>query len=162
MIVVADSSPLNYLLLIGEEKLLADLYGAVTIPTAVHQELTAGGAPERVRQWAAALPSWVSVKSVVVPHTAEFEALDDGEAEAIVLADELKPDVVLIIDERKGRQEALRRGIRITGVLGVLNDAAGAGLVDLPAALQRLGQTSFRVSPALLRELLDRAQRKRP
>ena len=110
MIVVADSSPLNYLLLIGEEKLLADLYGAVTIPTAVHHELTAGGAPERVRQWAAALPSWVSVRSVVVPQTAEYEALDDGEAEAIVLADELKPDVVLIIEERRAGRKPCAAG----------------------------------------------------
>jgi predicted nucleic acid-binding protein len=81
LIVVADSSPLNYLLLIGEEKLLVDLYGAVTIPSAVHQELTATGAPERIRDWANALPSWVTVKSVVVPQSAALAGLDEGEAD---------------------------------------------------------------------------------
>ncbi len=161
MIVVADSSPLNYLLLIGEENLLRALYGAVTIPAAVHREITAPGAPGRVREWATALPAWVTVKSVAVPPSSDLADLDEGEAEAIALADALKPDVVLVIDERKGRQEAIRRGIRITGVLGVLNDAARGGLVDLSAALERLGKTNFRAAPALLRDLLDEDNRRR-
>lgn len=72
-------------------------------------------------------------------------------------------DVLLLIDEMAGRLEASRRGIPNTGTLGVLRRAAIEGLVNLPAALDRLRGTNFRVSSTLLAELLaedaERAQR---
>ena len=40
MIVVADATPLRYLVLIGEVEVLAVLYGDVLIPPAVVEELT--------------------------------------------------------------------------------------------------------------------------
>jgi predicted nucleic acid-binding protein len=49
----------------------------------------------------------------------------------------------------------------VTGTLGVLEEAARRGLLNLPDALARLQQTSFRASPTLLRLLLERdAERK--
>jgi predicted nucleic acid-binding protein len=89
-----------------------------------------------------------------------LDAVDAGEAEAIVLAETMRPDVLLVIDDRDGRREAARRGIATTGTLGVLNDAAGRSLLDLVEALHRLDKTTFRVSPELLRQLLER-QRQR-
>ena len=69
---------------------------------------------------------------------------------------------MIVADEGKGRREAQRRKLRITGTLGVLNDAASRGWVDLPSAFDRLRQTTFRASPRLLQSLLDRdAKRKR-
>ncbi len=50
MIVVSDTSPLNYLILIGEEELLPKLFGRVVIPNAVFGELQAAGASEKVSQ----------------------------------------------------------------------------------------------------------------
>ena len=44
--------------------------------------------------------------------------IDKGEVEAISLALEL--DLMLIIDERKGRKIALNQGLKIVGVLGIL------------------------------------------
>jgi predicted nucleic acid-binding protein len=88
--------------------------------------------------------------------------LGEGEREAIVLAEQHRPDVLLLMDEGKGRREAQRRNLRITGTLGVLNDAASRGWVDLPSAFERLQQTTFRASSSLLQSLLDRdAKRKR-
>ena len=62
MIVVSDTTPLNYLVLIDAIHILPALYGSVAMPNAVHQELTAPGAPGAVRAWATRLPEWVSVQ----------------------------------------------------------------------------------------------------
>jgi predicted nucleic acid-binding protein len=68
---------------------------------------------------------------------------------------------MVVIYEGKGRREAHRRNLRIIGTLGVLNDAASRGWVDLPSAFERLRQTTFRASPSFLQSLLDRdAKRK--
>ena len=87
--------------------------------------------------------------------------LDPGEREALALALANQPDVLLLIDEDKGREEAERHKIQTTGTLGVLEAAAAKGLLDLPAALQRLQTTNFFVSQGLLRRLLDRDRERR-
>jgi predicted nucleic acid-binding protein len=62
----------------------------------------------------------------------------------------------LLMDERKGRREAIARGLTVTGTLNILETAAGQGLIDLPQAIKRLQRTSFRASPELIREILKR------
>jgi predicted nucleic acid-binding protein len=63
---------------------------------------------------------------------------------------------MLVMDDRDGRREAARRNLRVIGTIGVLNEAAERGLIDLPTTIQRLQQTSFRASPNLLQSLLNR------
>jgi predicted nucleic acid-binding protein len=53
MIVIADTGPLNYLVLIGEVDVLPHLYTRVIVPEAVVKELRAAGAPASVRTWIA-------------------------------------------------------------------------------------------------------------
>jgi predicted nucleic acid-binding protein len=87
--------------------------------------------------------------------------LDRGERDAILVALELKADL-LLMDDREGVEEAVRLGLVVTGTLGVLDRAAEKGLVDLADTFRRLRTTNFRVSPALLdRILADNVQRKR-
>ena len=62
-VVVADTSPLNYLILIEAIELLPRLYGRIVIPVEVLNELIDGGAPRRVSEWATKLPEWVEVRS---------------------------------------------------------------------------------------------------
>lgn len=162
MIVIADASPLNYPVLIGHVEVLRQLYARVLVPAGVVDELTASGAPASVREWMSVRSEWIEVRHVDVPVNSGLEAVDEGEAEAILLAEGLRPDVLLLIDDRDGRQEATRRGIATTGTLGVLNDAAGRGFLDLEEALARLGQTTFRASPALIAALAEQAGRSRP
>jgi predicted nucleic acid-binding protein len=81
--------------------------------------------------------------------------LDPGESEAIALAVELHADV-LLIDERAGRLEAARYGLRVAGALSILDEADQAGLVDFEAAVVRLRQTTFRVSQAVLAGIRER------
>lgn len=121
MIVVSDTSPLNYLILVGEEQLLEKLYGRVMIPRAVWQELQAEGAPAPVQEWRANLPAWIEICEVNDPDPTL--ALDLGEQEAITLAERIKADLILL-DERNGRETAKARGLLVIGTLGVLEVAA--------------------------------------
>jgi hypothetical protein len=54
-VVIADTSPINYLVLIVR-------FGTVVLPSTVYEELTAPGTPPMVRDWAAALPDWIHVR----------------------------------------------------------------------------------------------------
>jgi len=77
------------------------------------------------------------------------------EREAIALAETLRADA-LTIDDKIGRREAERRKLRLIGTVPVLDDAAEAGLVDLPNVLQRLQAFGFYLDGKLLQFLLDR------
>jgi predicted nucleic acid-binding protein len=77
------------------------------------------------------------------------EELDEGERAAIALAITMRADLVLI-DEAAGRAEAVRRGIRVTGTLGVLRAAADEELLDVKDLVARLRSTNFYVDDTLL------------
>lgn len=156
MIVIADTSPINYLVLIRESELLPQLYTQVLIPPAIVQELKHPAAPSSVQDWAAHPPSWLDVLSPKSSLT--LAQLDLGESEAIALAIEVHVEL-LLIDEQAGREEAARRGLKVAGILSVLDEADAAGLVDFDEAVARLRQTGFRVSPVVLREINERRWR---
>ncbi len=156
MIVIADTTPLNHLILIGLQDILAELYGRVIIPQAVLEELQAKQAPKAVGEWIAKRHPWLQVEHVTVPHDLPLEALDPGEREVIALAEEERADL-LIMDDRGGRREALRRHLEVAGTLTVLYAAAQRGLVeDFPQTIERLKETGFRASPKLYQSFLDR------
>lgn len=166
MTVVADTSPLNYLLLIDSIDILPQLFGQVLIPEAVALELQRSRTPPQVASWLASRPAWLVIQAPTQPPLdavdQELERLGAGEREAIMLASKHRPDALLLMDEVKGRRVANRRKLRVIGTLGILELAAVSGLLDLPVAVERLRQTTFHVAPSLLRTLLDRdAERKR-
>jgi predicted nucleic acid-binding protein len=153
-VVVADTSPLNYLVLIDAIELLPRLYRRIVIPTEVLNELIHQRAPRPVSEWANRLPEWVEVRSLPpADDDPELSLLDLGEKCAILLA-QSESEVLLLIDESAGRLEASRRGIPNTGTLGVLRAASLAQLVDLPSVLARLVATSFRISKPLVDGLI--------
>ena len=133
MIVVADTSPVNYLILIQEIDVLPKIYGRVVIPQTVREELGRVSTPELVRSWMDHLPVWLEVRSPSTTPDSSLAKLDAGERDAIVLAAELHADQ-LIVDEREGRREAERRGIPFIGTLGVLREAAILKLLDIRVA----------------------------
>ncbi len=139
-----------YLVLIGKIDLLRQLYARILVPPAVLAELKHPLAPKPVQDWVVNAPAWLDVLS---PKTSLILVqLDLGESEAIALATEVHADVVLM-DEQAGRQEAVRRGLRVAGALSVLDEAEQAGLVDFEEAVAELRETSFRVSLAVLAEI---------
>jgi predicted nucleic acid-binding protein len=156
MIVVADTSSLNYLIQIDCDILLPKIYGHIIVPAGVIEELSHAGAPAAVRLWLTRLPSWVDVHVTASPPDSKLAFLGLVEREAIQLAEEQHADL-LLIDERQGRLEAKRRGLMTTGTLGVLLSAGELGLVDSEVAYRRLiAETSFRTSAALEAQFLGR------
>jgi len=160
MVVIADTTPLNYLVLIRAIEVLPQLYGRVLVPVAVVAELKNPEAPEVVRAWIMKPPDWLDVRPVGAGDLALAKAnLRAGERDAISLALAVGADVVLI-DDRAGRREAARRHLRVTGTLGVLDEAAERGLIDFQLAAERLRQTSFRM-PREIREAFPRRSQKK-
>ena len=153
-VIISNTTPINYLVLIDHIAVLYQLYTRVIIPQAVFGELQEAGAPAKVRAWMAAHPDWLEVRTVAIPCDAALAFLDVGEREAIRLATELEADA-LIIDEPEGREAARHQGIRVIGTLRVLYDAAEAGLCDLAQAYEHLQHTTFRAHPDLYKAFLD-------
>ena len=127
MLVVCDTSPLSALIDIKRAELLRDIFKEVVIPVAVRDELLARHDE---------LPDWLDVRDdpPFPPTTLTNTKLGHGETAAISLALELHADIVLI-DERRGRREAERLGLTVTGVLGVVLLAKRRGLVSKIAPL---------------------------
>ncbi len=153
MIVVSDTSSINYLLLIGHIDLLPQLFQQIIIPDMVRKEMLDPLAPPALQKWITHPPSWLTVQTVSGIDTT-LNALDPGEQAAITLAQTLPADL-MIIDERLGRRVASDRGIPIIGTLGILDDAASQGLIELTDAIARLQQTNFRISRRIIRTLLE-------
>jgi predicted nucleic acid-binding protein len=148
IVVVADTSPLNYLVQIGCQEQLAALYERVLVPPAVMNELHHPRTPAAVRAWVEHLPAWVEIRAVQSAPLATLAGLDPGEQEAIQLAQEQHADL-LLMDERRAVAFARRQGLEVTGTLGVLVQAARLGLVEIDAAVNRLQTTGFRATPEL-------------
>lgn len=154
MIVVADTSPINYLILIGHIDVLPHFYGQILIPPSVWQELHDIDAPAAVRTWIKSAPQWLELSRLNYVPDPSLSFLDRGEQEAIALAEQCHAER-LIVDEMLARKEAIRRNLSVIGTLGVLRNAARANLLSLPEALAKLQETSFYAAPELIRSLLD-------
>jgi len=160
MIIIADTSPINYLVLTGFQELLPTLFGQILIPEAVLDELQSPATPPAVKQWIANRPQWLEVRKLITTPDLSLSHLDEGEREAIQMAQELSADL-LLIDEKAARQEAAKRNISTVGTLGILDRAAEKGLVDFSQALHLLKRTSFYISVSVEQFFLERdAQRK--
>jgi predicted nucleic acid-binding protein len=155
MIIVSNTTPLNYLTLIDEIEILPQLFGTLIIPPAVHAELQHPDAPEPVRTWANTLPPWIHVHPLTISNSLLSQQLDPGETEAILLAQAMQAHLVLL-DDFRAREIAHSQGLTVTGTLGLLDRAASQKLIDLPRAIQKLQQTSFWVSDRLLQQLLQK------
>jgi predicted nucleic acid-binding protein len=150
--IVSDTSPINYLVLIGEIDLLRKLFDEILIPPAVYAEIQDPRTPPRVYAWAAHLPPWAKVRE---PFELDLSiGLGAGEVQAISLAIELGIPAILM-DERRGRIAAELRGLIPVGTLTILDSADRRGLVDFEQAVAKLQITSFHIDPDLIAFLLE-------
>jgi len=153
-IVVSDTSPIRALHFLKELTLLEQLFGTIIVPPAVADELA------RTRQPFTAIDvSSFHNFEIRAPQDRQLvqtyvETIDDGEAEAIVLAIELK--ATLLIDEVAGRSAAAAAGLPYMGVLGVLSLAKRQGLIsDIRPLLDRLRlELRFRIAQDLYDQFL--------
>lgn len=156
MIVVSNTTPLRYLIAIRQERLLAELFSKVHIPSAVFEELTSSSTPELVRRHVSSLPAWIEVHGNINELPSLPRLVHRGELEAITLAEGLQADL-LLIDEKVGRIAAADRGLRLSGTLGVLEAANSLRLItDFQETLNALVASGFYLKPLLFQELLKR------
>ncbi len=156
MIVVADTSVILNLALVGQEELLAVLFREVFVPPAVESEF--GRLAKSEGRFAGLrLPGWVRIREpVAIPAAvARHLELDPGETEALALALEIRADGVLI-DESAGRVVAFALGLTPIGVLGILVRAKRHGQLAAvgPVVEALLERAKFRAAPELVREVL--------
>jgi len=157
MIIVADTGPLNYLVLIRYIDVLQVIYGRVVIPPAVQDELLAARAPASVRAWINNPPAWLEIQTPCPIDPQINPALDDGEREALALMQNANPPALLLIDDLPARMEAIRLGFEIIGTLGVLLVAHKRNLLDIREAIERLRNTSFNATDSLIQHFLSQA-----
>ena len=166
MTVVSDTSPISYLVLIGREEVIPELYGDVLVPKSVYRELVHPRGPKVVRERISDSPAWMNVEPLgsedegprsPKEEQGDLQDLDPGERKAILLAVG-KSEALLLIDERAGRAVARKRGVKVTGTIGVLGAAAQKGLIDPARATKDLRETTFRASADLYRWLLDKGE----
>ena len=157
-VVVSDTSPVRALAHLDCMFWLDEFFGGVVLPPAVAAEL--GHPPGRFQP--VDVSAWPFL-SVQTPQNAQGvldlrSLLDLGESEALVLAEELKADAILI-DELVGRQIAMERGFVVVGTLGLLLRAKRQRMcADIRPLLDRLQQEiNFFVSPALRKRILEEA-----
>lgn len=155
IVVVADTSPLNYLIQIDSDHVLPALYEQVLVPRGVVEELGHPSSVAAVRAWLTRTPSWLVVRDVVEAVDTRLARLGAGERQAIQLAMRERADL-LLMDEKLGVSIARQQGLAVTGTLGVLIQAAKRGLIDIEQTLIDLQATDFRCS----RSVLDEARRR--
>lgn len=94
------------------------------------------------------------IQDVTIPADKDLDIINAGEKAAIILALQ-KGASLIIIDEVLGRKVARNKGLKVTGVLGVLDRAAQQNLVDFPQTIAALKKTTFRASTKLIESLLS-------
>jgi len=159
MIVVSNTTPLIGLAAIGHFDLLPKILGQIVIPQAVYNEAVVygreqGGARDEVMH-----APWIKVQEAQDRLAVDvlLDELDLGEAETIVLAQELQADLVLM-DERKGRRKLDQLGLKKIGTLGLLLRAKELGLMPaIRPEIERLRETGFSISDRLVAEVLRTA-----
>src|SRR5262249_47292425 len=104
MTVIADSSVLNYLILIEAADVLQQLFKEIIIPEAVAAELQRPKTPAKVATWMAQRPDWLRINTPATSRAdKQLEKLGAGEREAIALALIYFPEVLLLLDDQGKR-----------------------------------------------------------
>ena len=154
---IADAGPPHYLVQVGQVRLLPILHGLILMPSTVARELSHARTPPMVRRLIARPPNWLQIiPDPPTPPVVAAARLDPGERAALSAAFGADQPL-LLTDDDAARRFAARRGIARIGTLGILVEAAAAGLLDLDAVLADLaGRTNFRLTP----DLVDAARAK--
>ncbi|MCH8318192.1 MAG: DUF3368 domain-containing protein [Bacteroidetes bacterium] len=125
--VILDTTPILTLLKISKFSLLKDIYEKIIIPEGVYQEIEIGKNKEYYINLAEL--EWVKIEKIKNNQAIKYLAgLDKGEAEVIILAEEINADIV-VIDEKIGREYAKRNNLNLTGTLGILIKAKNKRLI---------------------------------
>jgi predicted nucleic acid-binding protein len=162
MKVVSNTTPLIGLASIDHFELLHLFFDEITIPQAVYDETVVAGREEGGAKQEVSSAKWINVASVRDQLAVEvlLDELDRGEAEVIVLAREMKADLVLM-DEKKGRRKLNQLGINKIGTVGILLKAKEIGHIEsLEKELSLLRENGFSISQYVVDRVLQQANKK--
>ena len=158
--IVADAGPLNFLIRIEQVEILPHMFFKLFLPHEVRLELSHIMTPRVVTEWVTAPPEWV-VLGRPVSHMVAIGSLHSGELSAMHHAGQMRGSW-LLIDDRRAKNEALRRGIRTIGTLAALYRAGTSGMLDFEQVLDKLTGLDFRVSKGLREDFIERLGAARP
>jgi len=149
--IVSDSTTLIILFDLNRLELLSNLFPKIIIPSAVYAEISVKRAIE--------LPPFITVQKANENEILKSlrQLLDLGESEAIALALEL--DSKLIIDEKKGRKIAMRQGLEIIGLLGIIYLNIKKGFLSTEEAksfLKKAISNGYRINQKLIDAMFDK------
>lgn len=154
-VVVSDASPLINLARVEQFELLNAFYGRIVISQTVYDEVVVRGqgrdGSEEVRN-----APWIEICTPAdeLAVRALAAELGEGEASAIILAQEFQASL-LLIDEIRGRRIAKQLGLKVRGTLGILARAKREGRVaNLRAVLDLLRARGTWIGEELCEEVL--------
>jgi predicted nucleic acid-binding protein len=150
MVVISDTTPLNYLIQIGSVEIIQRRFPAVTVSSAVIKELLHAKAPASVRAWAQNPPPWLTIREP--SFLIEVADLGAGERAAISLGLETKADLVLM-DDLAARAEAQKRNLRVAGTIGLIGNAHQRGWLDFDETIRKLRLLNYRIGEPLLADI---------
>ncbi len=156
---VSDSTVLIGLSKIGKTGLLRDIFQKIYVPEAVFQEVTEAGEQRAGAKIVREAP-WIERRQIGdhVQANLLMTVLEKGEAEVLVLAKEIRADLILM-DEEKARKSAIKAGFRVMGVIGILIVAKRMGLIaNIGAYIEKLQREKFRISDKIVRMALKQAR----
>jgi len=157
-IVVANTSPIIYLSAINRTDLLKRLFHEIFIPGAVRQEIISGG-KDTFGFREIENEQWIKPKNIEneLAKKCLLTDIDDGEAEVIVLAEELKANII-VMDDRLGRKVARLRGFHVIGTLRLLMAAKERGIIaEVKPLVERLKEVGFWISDDVYKDILARS-----
>lgn len=156
--VIVNTSPLQYLFQLGLLDLLPELYGKVSIPQGVVQELSSGVDRGVLLPDLGSL-SWLEIhKTQSAPVLALAAGLGAGEREVLALALEVENPLV-VLDDALARRFARRLNLPLTGTLGLLLKAKQRRRIEsVKTYLDRLESLRFRLDDSTRRSILALAE----
>ncbi len=128
--IVVNSTPLIYFSIINKLDILKQLYGKVYVPYGAYEEVCIEGS-SRVGSDILKNSDFLIIEKIKNEDARKFfqTSLHKGEAEVMILGNEIKADLC-IIDDLLARKYAKYLGFNITGTLGILIKAKEKGIIE--------------------------------
>lgn len=156
--VIVNSTPVIGLANIGKLDVLRQMYGTITIPQAVFDEIKSPSVQRQVN----ANRDWIRVEQINDASQKQMyrAKLHAGEVEVMILAQEKKADLV-ILDDNAAKKTAKFLGLRVIGTLGILVLAKKRGYIkEVSPVLDALKRDGFFISDDLCDLVLRQADEK--
>jgi predicted nucleic acid-binding protein len=155
--VVIDASPLIGLAIVDGLSWLPKLFDIVYVSETVKNEVLPGTGAQGEDVITQAFESdWLKIWQEPIIPLLDID-LDAGETDCINIAMQYTDQVLLVMDERAGRSVANEKGLKVIGTAAIIGIAKQQGLISSAREVfECLHQSSFRIAPAVIKQILDR------